>query len=330
MIFLDLVLGIVFFIQTGAGILGNVFLLSHYTITFFNGNRLRSIDSIFFHLALANSIMLISKGVPQTMIGLGLKIFLNNVGCKVIHFLHRVVRNVSLTITCFLSAFQIITINPFTFSIWSNLKAQASNYIMPFCLFFWILHILINVHLFGNMQKYTERSNNTRVWNIGFCSQFAAASFKISVFVIFFSIPDFLCVGFMVIASSYLVLLLQRHHKQVQHIHSSSHLSRRSPETKATYTILVLVSTYVSFYSVNSVLSFYLFISDKYYGWLIPTSAFLAACFPAISPFVLIISDSHILHIFYSLWKKKRSQDSPFPGCFLAQNSISTPKNRYH
>ncbi|XP_051845933.1 vomeronasal type-1 receptor 1-like [Antechinus flavipes] len=309
--------------------LGNVFLLCRYTITFYNDNRLRSIDSIFFHLSLASSIMLISKGVPQTMIGLGMKYFLDHVGCNVIHFLHRVARNVSLTITCFLSGFQIITINPFTFSIWSKLKAQASNYIAPFCLFCWILHILINVYMLGNIQKFTERSNNTRLWNTGFCSQFALASFKVSVFIILFSIPDFLYLGFMVIASGYLVLVRQRRHGQVQHIHSSHHLPIRSPEIKATYTILVLVSTYISFYSINSVLSFYLFIFDKYYGWLIPTSALLAANFSAISPFVLISSDSQLLHHFYYLWTKKRSQDS-FSGCSLVQHSISPPKRRYH
>ncbi|KAM9034758.1 vomeronasal type-1 receptor 3-like, partial [Sarcophilus harrisii] len=330
LVFLDLVLGIVFFIQTGAGMLGNVFLLCHYTITFYNDNRLRSIDSIFFHLSLASSIVLISKGVPQTMVGLGLKNFLDNVGCNVIHFLHRVARNVSLTITCFLSGFQIITISPLTFSIWSKLKAQASNYINPFCLLCWILHILINVYMFGNMQKFTERNNNTRIWNIGFCSQFAPASFRASIFIILFSFPDFLCVGFMVIASGYLVLVLQRHHRQVQNIHSSSHLPRKSPVIKATHTILVLVSTYVFFYSANSVLSFYLFIFNKYYVWLIPTSALLAANFSAISPFVIISSDSQVLHHFYSLWKKKRSKDSPFPGCSQAQHSISLPKRRYH
>ncbi|KAM9061502.1 LOW QUALITY PROTEIN: vomeronasal type-1 receptor 3-like [Sarcophilus harrisii] len=140
-IILDLVLGIVFFIQTRAGILGNLFLLCHYTMTFFR----RSIDSLFFHLALANSIMLISKGVPQTMFGFGLKNFLDHVGCKLNHY------------------------------------------------------------------------------------------------IILFSITDFLCVGFMVTGLGYMVLLLQRHHQQVQNIHSSSHLSRRSPEIKATYTILVLV-----------------------------------------------------------------------------------------
>ncbi|XP_072471523.1 vomeronasal type-1 receptor 1-like [Notamacropus eugenii] len=303
-IFLDLVLGIVFFIQTVAGILGNFLLLCHYTTSFLNRNSLRPIDSIFFHLALANSIVLVSKGVPQAMDGLGLKSFLFQVECRLILFLHRVVREVSLAITCFLSGFQIITISPTIFSRWSRLKTLASDYIIFLCLSCWILHILKNTFMLVNMQKIVQKSDKTRIWNTGFCSNFIPASFKLSIFVILYNIPDFLCVGFMVMASGHLVLLLQRHHQQVQYIHTSGQLSRRSPEIRATHTILVLVSTYVSFYSVNSILSFFLFIFDKYYQWLTPTSAFLAACFPAISPFVLISQDSKFLHFFYSLWGK--------------------------
>ncbi|XP_043849898.1 vomeronasal type-1 receptor 3-like [Dromiciops gliroides] len=304
--FLDLVLGIVFFMQTGTGVLGNFFLLGHFTFSLLTGNRLRPIDSIFFHLALANSIVLISKGVPQTMVCLGMKMSLDHIGCKLIIFLHRVARSLSVSITCLLSAFQIITISPFTFSIKLKLKIHASKCISLFCLFCWILQLLIHSFMIMNMQNFVESSNNTQMWNIGFCSGFSSASLKVSLFVIMYSISDFLYVGFMVTASSYLMLLLQRHHQQVQHIHSSSQLSRKSPEIQATYTILVLVSTYVSFYSVNCIFSLYLFQFVKYDQWLIPTSALLAACYPATSPFVLISSDSQILNFFYSLWRKKR------------------------
>ncbi|XP_072471597.1 vomeronasal type-1 receptor 1-like [Notamacropus eugenii] len=328
-IFLDLVLGMVFFMQTGAGLLGNIFLLCHFTITLLAGRRLRPIDSMYFHMALANSIVLISKGVPQTMVGLGLKNFLDSVGCKLIIFLHRVAHNLSVSITCLFSSFQMITISPFSFSICPELKSHASKCIFPLCLFCWSLHLLINTFMFMNMQNFTESSNNTRLWNMGFCSGFAAASFKVLQFLIVYSIPDFLCVGFMIMTSGYLMLLLQRHHQQVQHIHSSRQLSRKSPEIRATYTILVLVSMYVSFYSVNSLLSFHLFQSDKYDQWLISTSALLAACYPAFSPFVLITCDTQILYFFCSLWEKKRSQDSLFLGCFIAQSSVSTLPNRY-
>uniref|UniRef100_A0A7N4NL87 Vomeronasal type-1 receptor n=1 Tax=Sarcophilus harrisii TaxID=9305 RepID=A0A7N4NL87_SARHA len=306
----DLALGIIFLIQMGVGILGNFFLLGLYSFTLFIGQRLRPIDCIFAHLTLANSEVLLSKGIPHTIACLGIKNFLDRIGCRITVCIQNVARSVSLSITCLLSGFQVITISPSN-SKWAELKPQAQKCVVHSCFLCWCFYLLINFTLLGTI------SNNTRVWNIGFCSQFSSSSLKVSRFLILSSIPDFLCVGFMVIASNYLVLLLQRHHQQVQYIHSSSHLSRRSPEIKATYTILVLVSTYVSFYSANSVLSFYLFIFDKYYVWLMPTSAFLAACFPAISPFVLLSSDSHILQLFYSLWKKKRSQHSPFPGCSL-------------
>ncbi|XP_036599606.1 vomeronasal type-1 receptor 1-like, partial [Trichosurus vulpecula] len=324
--FLDLVLGMVFFMQTGAGLLGNFFLLCHFTFNLLTGKRMRPIDSIYFHMALANCIVLLSKGVPQTMFGLGLKVFLDHVGCRLIIFLHRVARNLSISITCLLSGFQMITISPFTFSIWPELKTHASKCIFPICFFCWIVHLLINIFMFVKMHNFMKSSNNTRIWNMGFCLDYAPTSFKVSQFLIMYSIPDFLCVGFMVMTSVYLVVFLQRHHQQVQHIHNSSFLSR--PEIRATYTILVLVSTYVTFYSVNSILSLCLFQFANYDQWLIPTSALLAACYPAFSPFVLISSDSQILHCFCSLWGKKDPKTLFFLGkhcptfCFHSFNQI--------
>ncbi|XP_068944306.1 vomeronasal type-1 receptor 1-like [Petaurus breviceps papuanus] len=328
-VFLHLVLGVVFFMQTGAGLLGNFILLCHCTSTFLTGSRLKPIDMIFFHLALASSIVLIAKGVPQTMTDLGLNIILDRAGCRLLLFLHRVARGLTVSITCLLSGFQTITISSFTCTLLSELRTCVSKNIFTLCLLCWFLHIPINIFMLVNMQNFMESSNNTRIWNLGFCSYFVPATFNVSLFVIVYFIHDFLCVGFMVMASGYLVLFLQRHHRQVQHVHTSSLLSRRSPEIRATYTILVLVSIYVSFYSINSFLSFYLFQFDKYYQWLMPTLTLLAACYPAISPFVLISSDSPILYFICSLGQKKRSQDSLFPECSTAQHSTFTITSRY-
>uniref|UniRef100_A0A7N4PV73 Vomeronasal type-1 receptor n=1 Tax=Sarcophilus harrisii TaxID=9305 RepID=A0A7N4PV73_SARHA len=299
MMFRDLVLGILFLIEMGVGILGNFFLLGLYSFTLFIGQRLRPRECIFAHLALANSEVLLSKGIPQTIACLGIKNFLDHVGCKITICTQNVARSVSLSITCLLSGFQIITISPSN-SKWAELKPKAQKCIVPSCFLCWCFYLLINFTLLGTMNNSRYLTNNTKMWYLGYCSTLTPSSFNAALFAIVFSIPDIMCVGFMIWASAYLVFLLHRHHQQVKHIHNS-HLSLKVfPEkrTKATYTILVLVSTYVSFYSANSVLSFYLFIFDKYYVSLIPTSSFLAACFPAISPFVLISSDSHILQIF--------------------------------
>ncbi|XP_020859532.1 vomeronasal type-1 receptor 1-like [Phascolarctos cinereus] len=304
MMLIYLVLGILFLIQTGVGILGNFFLLGLYTFFFFIGHRLRPIECIFAHLALANSKMLLSRGIPQMIVCLGFKNFLDPIGCKFVIYLYVVARSVSLSMTCLLSGFQVITISPSN-SRCAELKIQAKKYIIPACFLCWCFYLLINFTLLGTMHNSRYLTNYTKKWHLGYCSILTPSSFNAALFAMFVSIPDVICMGFMIWASTSLMLLLHRHHQQVKHIHSS-HLSPRNfPEKRATLTVLLLVSTYVSIYSINSGLSFYLFKIDKHEPWFMPTLDFLAACFPAISPFVLIFSDSHILKYWYALWHRR-------------------------
>uniref|UniRef100_A0A4X2K709 Vomeronasal type-1 receptor n=1 Tax=Vombatus ursinus TaxID=29139 RepID=A0A4X2K709_VOMUR len=89
--FFNNVLRVFFLSQTGVGALGNSFILVLYTITFFTGHRLRPIDLIITHLlAFVNDLVLLSKGIPQTMAAFGLNNFLDDVGCKLVFYLHRV------------------------------------------------------------------------------------------------------------------------------------------------------------------------------------------------------------------------------------------------
>uniref|UniRef100_A0A6P5LTD9 Vomeronasal type-1 receptor n=1 Tax=Phascolarctos cinereus TaxID=38626 RepID=A0A6P5LTD9_PHACI len=240
----------------GVGILGNFFILGLYTFTLLTGHKLKPIEVIFAHLALANSKVILSRGIPQLIVCLGFKNFLDPIGCKFIVYLFVVARSVSLSMTCLLSGFQVST-------------------------------------------------NNTKIWYLGYCSILTPASFNAVLFAIVFSMPDIICVGFMICSSAYLVLLLHRHHQQVQHIHSPHLSSRTVPEKRATQAILLLVITYVSFYSINSSLSFYQFKTDKFPPWLVAATDLLAAWFPAISPFVLIFFDSQVLKYWYALWHRR-------------------------
>ncbi|XP_036599611.1 vomeronasal type-1 receptor 1-like [Trichosurus vulpecula] len=302
MMLTDLVLGILFLIQLGVGILGNFFLLGVYTFTLFIGQNLRPIECIFAHLALANSEVLLSKGIPLTIVCLGIRNFLDHVGCKFIGYLYNVARSVSLSITCLLSGFQVITISNFR---WAELKIKAPKYIVPACFLCWCFYLLINFTLLWTMHNSRYITNNSKTWHLGYCSVLTPAFFNAALFAIVFSIPDLMCVGFMIWASAYLVFLLHRHHQQVKHIHSPHVSPKTFPEKKATHAILLLVSTYVFFYSINSSLSTYLFKIDKHHPGLMATSNFLAALFPTISPFVLIFSDSQVLKCWYALWPRR-------------------------
>ncbi|XP_020859541.1 vomeronasal type-1 receptor 4-like [Phascolarctos cinereus] len=321
----DLVLGILFLIQMGVGILGNFFLLGLYCLILLIGHRLRPIECLFANLALANSEVLLSKGAPHMIACLGIKNFLDLIGCKLVIYLYNVARSVSLSMTCLLSGFQVITISPNN-SRWAELKTKAPNCIVPSCFLCWCYYLVINFALLGTMHNSRYLTNNTEMWNLGYCSVLAPASFNAILFAIVFSIPDVLCVGFMICSNAYLVLLLHRHHQQVKHIHNL-HLSPRTlPEKRATQAVLLLMSTYVSFYSIHSILSFYLFKIDKHHPWLLTVSDLIAAWFPAISPFVLIFCDSQVCKYWYAVWQRRSFclLCDTFPNCTPFQHSALT------
>jgi vomeronasal1 receptor len=105
-------IGVIFILQTLLGILGNSCLLYYYVFLSYTGFRLRSTDMILKHLTVANILALVCKGVPQTMAAFGLEVSVSDIGCKLLFYIHRVGRGVSVGSTCFLSVFQAITINP--------------------------------------------------------------------------------------------------------------------------------------------------------------------------------------------------------------------------
>ena len=77
-----LMIGMIILTQTVVGILGNCSLLCSYIILRFMGYRLRSTDLILKHQLVANSLVLLSKGVPQTMAVFGWKHICSDFACK--------------------------------------------------------------------------------------------------------------------------------------------------------------------------------------------------------------------------------------------------------
>ncbi|XP_075393962.1 vomeronasal type-1 receptor 3-like [Tenrec ecaudatus] len=140
----ELAMAMILLAQTTLGSLGNIFLLFHYVSLSFIKYRLRSIDLIFKHLTIANVLVNLCRGIPQTMAAFGWKDFPSDVGCKLLFYVHRVGRGVSLGTTCLLSIFQVIIISPGD-ARWAELKVKAPKYIgFSLCLC-WTLHMLANI-----------------------------------------------------------------------------------------------------------------------------------------------------------------------------------------
>lgn len=260
-------------------------MLCFYILTLFTKHTQRPTDLILNQLASANILVLIFRGIPQTLAAFCLDYFLEKAVCKITFYTHRVARGVSLCTTCLLSGFQAITISPNN-SRGAELKLKAPRFVQPSCCLCWILHLLINIVVPVKMTQPGNTINITKI-NFGLCTTERSDSSISSLYAFLFTFLDILCLGPMAWAGGSIVLFLQRHKQRVQYLHTS--LSPRvSPETTATHTVLLLVSSFVSFYFLSSILSLCMTCFVTQSLRLLNVSAFLAACFPAFSPSLFI------------------------------------------
>ncbi|CAD7692542.1 unnamed protein product [Nyctereutes procyonoides] len=249
----ELVMGILFLFQTAVGLLGNFLLLYFYILTLFTKHTQRPTDLILNQLALANFLVLSSRGISEALAAFCLDYFLGEALCKITFYTHRVARGVSLCTTCLLSGIQAITISPNN-SKWAELKLKASIFVQTSCCFCWILHLLVNIVV---PVKVTHPENTINITHrkFGLCSVEGSDSSIASLYAFISTFLDILCLGSMGWASGSIVLFLQRHKQRVQYLHHTSLPSRAAPETTATHTVLLLVSLFVSFYFLSSVIS---------------------------------------------------------------------------
>ncbi|KAF0872474.1 VN1R4 protein, partial [Crocuta crocuta] len=297
----DLAVGLILLTQTIIGILGNFSLLCHYTILSFTEYRWKSTDFIHKHLTVANLLALLCKGVPQTMAAFGRKHFLSDLGCKLLLFLHRVGRGVSISSICILSVYQAITISPGN-SRWAELKVKAPEYIFPSIFLCWILQMLVNIIFPMYLTSTLNDKNITVKKNFVYCSSVRHDKTRDSLYAVLLSFPDVLCLGLMLWTSGFMVLLLYRHKQRVQHIRRATASSGSSPETRATQTILLLVSTFVCFYTLSSIFQVFMGLFDNPSLILVNIAAIVSVCFPTVSPFLLMSHNSKIPKICFA-WR---------------------------
>nr|AIX03380.1 vomeronasal receptor type I [Panthera leo] len=293
MMFGDLILMLLFFVQTGIGVLGNTFLLSSYASTSCIDHALRSIHLILTNMAVANFLVLVSKGIPQMILTWGVTRVLGTIGCKFVYYIHRMARGLSLCTTSLLSSFQAVTISPRA-GRWMGLKERAWKNIRSSCFLCWISNLLVNIFIPINLESIQPVHNSTNIQDYGLCSSKTPETPGTTKYTILMTFPDVIFMGAVIGASVYMVLFLHRHHRRVRHIHTLKNAHRFSPEGRATQTILLLVSTFTFFYFTNSVLTFYS-VLFKSHLWMQQTTTFLAASYPTLSPLILLHRDPQAL-----------------------------------
>ncbi|XP_038598980.1 vomeronasal type-1 receptor 4-like [Tachyglossus aculeatus] len=190
--------------------------------------------------------------------------------------------------------FQAITISPST-SNWAWLKSRAPSYILPSFLFFWILNMVIYIQVITSTQGIRNVTIVGRRYFSQYCVTDRSGNMIHSVpFLCSMSVRDLIFALLMSWASGYMVTVLYRHRKQVQHIRRTSFSPRSSAETRATHIILFLASCFVCFYCINSGITLYVTYVIQREVDLESVVTFFSTCYPALCPLVLISSDPRI------------------------------------
>jgi vomeronasal1 receptor len=180
-----------------------------------------------------------------------------------------------------------------------------STWVASSFLFFWITNLLIYIQ---NILVRKVNSNSTVL-----VSGNSQASCQIQQLEHNYStaltsvmvIRDVLFVVLMLWTSLYMVCLLYTHHRRAQHVHSPSLSSQPSPESKAIYSIILLVSSFVLFYFLYNFSFYYWFYrSQKNTIWE-KITGIISSCYQTICPFVLM-KNNKILSTFSSSLSKVR------------------------
>ncbi|XP_074129979.1 vomeronasal type-1 receptor 4-like [Sminthopsis crassicaudata] len=278
----DVCIGIFMTFQTTIGILANIFLFFLYIVNLLPGRKLRPLNVILIQLIMAHITMLVSKGSTEIQQVFEISMFLDDVGCKMLFVFYRLAQGLSICFTCLLCSFQAITISP-SHSTLSGFKARIKEQLSTFCLLCWILNILIEIPVPIFVRGPKNITKETLESHIIYCSM----GMFIEVYFIMTTVRNIVCVGIMFWTSGYMVLLLHRHHRQVQNIRSASFSPRAHHEVRATQTILLMMGIFVCFYLLHSIAFISLTYLDTNRYWL-TFSVILSLCFPMLSPFVLL------------------------------------------
>ncbi|XP_076794913.1 putative vomeronasal receptor-like protein 4 [Arvicanthis niloticus] len=253
---LQFIKAIVFLFIIMLGILGNMSVSVNYMFSWWRSTEKKPIHLILTHLAFTNIIFLLAKGLPKTIAAFGLRNFLDDIGCKIIIYLTRVARGLSICTSSLLTVVQAIIISPRA-SGWSRLGPKSAWHIFPFFLFFWILNALISMNLINSITS--TGLNMSQLKNgYNYC-YFMLESQKIKLIVLpLMVLRDAVFQGAMGGASGYMVFFLHKHHKYVLYLQNSKLLYRTPPGLRAAQSILLQLLIFLFFYWADCAFSLFL------------------------------------------------------------------------
>ncbi|XP_046321718.1 vomeronasal type-1 receptor 94-like [Marmota monax] len=289
-----------FLSEIGIGMLANTVLLLFHVFSFLLGHRPKPTDLPIALLALTHLLLLIIMGFIATDIFMCLWRFWDDVTCKAVIYLHRLMRGFSICTSCLLSVLQAITLSPRGSPLAKFKPRTPQDTLRPLlflCVFYMSLssHLLVSIIATHNWTSgdLMYATDSCIIWPISYCIRQMVSTL--------FTFREVFLMWLMALSSGYMVAHLCRHKRQCQHLHSTSLSPRASPELRATRTILLLMELFMLMSVLDYIISSSRIIwnNDQIFYCI---QIFVAHIYATISPLVFICTEKCIINFFKSLW----------------------------
>ncbi|KAM9444278.1 olfactory receptor class A-like protein 1 [Clarias gariepinus] len=300
--------GVSFFLQTGLGILGNASVLMAYAHITYKESRLQPVDRILAHLAFSNLLLLLTRGVPQTVVIFGLRNLLDDPGCKVVMYFYRINRGLSVCLTGMLSFFQALTIAPSAGRYLTKLKSHLSQLVMPTFIGLWLLNMTDCIPI--SVFSIAPRNGTVPAFtlNLGFCHVNFGNNMSYVVVGAVISTRDFVFVAVMLASSGYILILLHKHSRQVRSIRRTQ--QGTSMEMQAAKTVVMLVLLYTVFFGIDNVIWIYMLTVAQVPAVVVDMRVFFSSCYATCSPFLMISTNKKIKERMVCVAGEQSAEDS--------------------
>ncbi|XP_056416665.1 olfactory receptor class A-like protein 1 [Hyla sarda] len=275
------------------GVPGNIFILVQFICLRIVEKKLLSANIMLVVLALANLLVLFSRILPQSLEAIGMNNLLNDTECMLIIYTYRVSRAMCIAITSLLSCHQCILIAP-NFGVWSFLKQKVSQNTSIIISTIWLMILIMYPYSMSIARAKGNFTTSPFTLHVIFCNIDFVNYFSYILNGAFMATRDFIFVGLMTLASSYIVYLLLSHEKTVRGIRSSDKRKKKSVEYKASRAVILLVVLYVVLFGLDNSMWIYTLTMSGVSPETNDARIMLSCSYSALSPFVIIATNQKL------------------------------------
>ncbi|KAM4701908.1 olfactory receptor class A-like protein 1 [Discoglossus pictus] len=270
------------------GVPGNAYIVLKFAFIRILEKKLLQTNVILMVLALVNLIVILSRVVPQYLYSIGLENLLDDTLCKLTVYTYRVCRAMSISLTSLLSCHQCILIAPSN-KLWGFLKEKVSQNMLNIIIVILIINFLLYPSSFLYAHAKRNSTNTPYTIHLVTCHTdfLTYVSFLVNGTLLVFK--DFILVGLMTLASSYIVNVLLHHGNMVKGMRSSDNAQGKSVEYKASRAVILLVVLYVLLFGLDSCMWLYSMFNVK--PDLNDARIVLACSYSALSPVIMITTN---------------------------------------